>query len=40
MTRKRKVFISSPIKGYIDRRDATEKAIGELSKAEGFNQIN
>jgi HEAT repeat protein/energy-coupling factor transporter ATP-binding protein EcfA2 len=34
--RKVKVFISSVIKGYEDRRDATEEAIMELNRDQGF----
>jgi len=35
--RKIKVFISSIISGYIDRRDAAEDAITELNRDECFN---
>lgn len=34
---KRKIFISSVIEGYLDRRDTAEEAIRELNRDEGLN---
>jgi hypothetical protein len=31
-----KVFVSSPIAGYKDSRDAAEEAIAELNRDQGF----